>query len=322
MLFHGFCVGTPPLLNSPEWLDLLRAHQPIGCRDIGTVKLLKAAGIDAYWSGCLTMMFGRNFSRVPDSQRRGVYFVDIHPDVEASYIPDRLRRRAIRASTFPPQVRIDNRVFRWGWLAGFIDMLRTAELVVTRRLHAALPCLGFGTPFVVIPDAAISNARHRFSGFLDFLPGAFRDDDAGCRKIDWDRRAPIAIPEQFEVSLARFTDQLAGRFGIHPPKPVPVDRILVSDRIRFRNPGFGFEPGGVRLAMGSDRTECVVANWTDEVIEILFPDHVLTSRMDISVEIRRRPEAAYEAAGSLRDLQIPASLAQLAEARVASYAMA
>lgn len=54
----------------------LKAHGPIGCRDLNTKALLEARGIPAYFSNCLTLTLGRSFPPVPDEERRGVCFVD------------------------------------------------------------------------------------------------------------------------------------------------------------------------------------------------------------------------------------------------------
>lgn len=54
----------------------LKAHGPIGCRDMNTVELLKSRGILAYFSNCLTLTLGRSFPPVPQEERHGVCFVD------------------------------------------------------------------------------------------------------------------------------------------------------------------------------------------------------------------------------------------------------
>ena len=57
-LFVSFHVTTGPAraaMVTDESLAYLRRHEPIGCRDLDTTSFLRAAGIDAYFSGCLTM---------------------------------------------------------------------------------------------------------------------------------------------------------------------------------------------------------------------------------------------------------------------------
>lgn len=49
-------------------------HAPIGCRDTNTAEMLTAKGIEAYFSGCMTLTLGVKYKRNYD--RRGVVFVD------------------------------------------------------------------------------------------------------------------------------------------------------------------------------------------------------------------------------------------------------
>jgi len=38
----------------------LKRHEPIGCRDLNTMKMMQNKGIDSYFSGCLTLTLGTN----------------------------------------------------------------------------------------------------------------------------------------------------------------------------------------------------------------------------------------------------------------------
>lgn len=57
-------------------VSYLKAHGPIGCRDMNTVEILKSRGIPAYFSSCLTLTLGRTFPPTPKEGRHGVCFVD------------------------------------------------------------------------------------------------------------------------------------------------------------------------------------------------------------------------------------------------------
>ena len=56
-------------------LEYLKEHEPIGCRDYYTVGLLKEKGIDAYFSGCMTLTLSET-CRYNGNKREGIYFVD------------------------------------------------------------------------------------------------------------------------------------------------------------------------------------------------------------------------------------------------------
>lgn len=60
-------------------VEYLKKHGPVGCRDKGTEKLLKAKGIEAYFSGCLTLTLGKTYKHNPKSEH--VCFVDPYHEV-------------------------------------------------------------------------------------------------------------------------------------------------------------------------------------------------------------------------------------------------
>lgn len=63
-----------PKILRDECIDYFKKHQPIGCRDMHTVDLLKKNGIDAYFSGCLTLTLGRKYKF--KGKRKGIYMVE------------------------------------------------------------------------------------------------------------------------------------------------------------------------------------------------------------------------------------------------------
>ena len=72
--FHLNVLAQDHFLNTPQIVDYLKQYAPIGCRDRKTAEVLNAKGIDAYFSGCLTLTLGETYSD-PQKERK-VYFVD------------------------------------------------------------------------------------------------------------------------------------------------------------------------------------------------------------------------------------------------------
>ena len=68
-LFVSFHVNTVAALT-PEAIDYLVEHGPVGCRDWATVDLLLSAGVDAFFTGCLTTTIDAVFP--PSGGRAGV----------------------------------------------------------------------------------------------------------------------------------------------------------------------------------------------------------------------------------------------------------
>lgn len=63
--------GLPDFLDE-ESVDYFKRHEPIGCRDTKSVELLKEKGVDAYFTGCLTLTLGRKYK---STQRDGKVYV-------------------------------------------------------------------------------------------------------------------------------------------------------------------------------------------------------------------------------------------------------
>lgn len=61
---------------SPESIEYFKRHQPIGCRDHYTEENLKKHGVDAYFSGCLTLTLGESYKR--DEITDEIYITDLN----------------------------------------------------------------------------------------------------------------------------------------------------------------------------------------------------------------------------------------------------
>lgn len=72
--FHLNVLAAEGML-SDEGVSYLRKFSPIGCRDKGTFSVLASKGVEAYFSGCMTLTLGKTY-RFEGAQREGIYFVD------------------------------------------------------------------------------------------------------------------------------------------------------------------------------------------------------------------------------------------------------
>ena len=213
-------------------LEHLKKHEPIGCRDKGTEKLLKNAGVEAYFSGCLTLTLGQTYQLPDEATRHGIYFVDPAFDVRGGklywalllfksigailskpLLLLRLYRKIVKISWIEHWEQIPW-LKRWFYTLDFYrqystvfgddiidaaefmeqhirqDLFKTeeskfamadsmlkkyesAELVVTGRIHAALPCTGMGTPVVFTnlerQNSGTSASIGRLDGLLEFF---------------------------------------------------------------------------------------------------------------------------------------------------------
>lgn len=218
--FHLNILAKEVLLSPPS-LSYLRQHAPIGCRDLNTLELLKNNGVEAYFSGCLTLTLGEKYRSETKEDRTyivdPVYEVHLrggnilkavltlfrHPkDMHALYPkyrtfarPDRgwmdklletalyyreytrvFSREIVVESTYIGheqagyRSRFDSDQARLKEAERLIRLYAGARLVVTSRIHCALPCLGLETPVVYLEkaqDAEVSSCR--LGGLRDFF---------------------------------------------------------------------------------------------------------------------------------------------------------
>lgn len=80
-LFISFHI-TPDkaeVMLSDKGISYLKKYEPIGCRDMGTKRVLEEKGIKAYFSGCLTLTLGITYKHSPIY--KNIIFVDPHFDI-------------------------------------------------------------------------------------------------------------------------------------------------------------------------------------------------------------------------------------------------
>jgi len=71
--FHINKLAEKELLSSKS-IDYFKQHEPIGCRDLNTMNMLQKCGVNAYFSGCLTLTLCNSYqSKIKDNS---IYFTD------------------------------------------------------------------------------------------------------------------------------------------------------------------------------------------------------------------------------------------------------
>lgn len=117
ILYAGIYIGH----NHKPKYEALKGHK-IGARDPYSNLLFKEQGLNSEMIGCATLTLARY-----DGPRSGI----IQGDVQ----------------TIPNAMKWED---QWILTEKRLEQFRTAELVRTKRLHVAMPCLAMGTP-VIIP---------------------------------------------------------------------------------------------------------------------------------------------------------------------------
>ncbi len=148
----------------------IAAVRPVGCRDYYTLEFFQKHKIPAYFSGCLTLTLQRErfTQRIA---RSGVVISDC-PYVSQRHdlFPlnhwwnHKIRGKKIRSLVDSFLDRVNGSVVylnhtasmdsshqqRFEQAKALLETYANAELVITSRLHCALPCLAMGTPVIFI----------------------------------------------------------------------------------------------------------------------------------------------------------------------------
>lgn len=175
-----------------EDIEYLKIYEPIGCRDEYTLDECLKKGIRAYLNGCITICFsGGGYNR-----NGNVYLVDVEKELE-KFIPKKLQQEAVRLTHLISEgdLRKDAKKLLTQYAV-------TAKLVITSRLHAAIPCTAMGIPVIF----AKNDFPSRYTWCDRFIPVY---DQSQYDKIDWNPQ-PIDLEEykgmMIELVSARLMD--------------------------------------------------------------------------------------------------------------------
>lgn len=199
--FVAFHINSSALeiLNKNNSIDYFKKNEPIGCRDRYTVELLKNKGVDAYFTGCLTLTLGKTYSS--NSKNNKIYFVDpFIPDISRQSKFSKMMKILLNVNKLKTIKKINDKknitIFSLTNTVNTINFIKMykslfsvaelenaeyvnhiylpnqfstedekfleaerllknyaqAKLVVTSRIHCALPCLAVETPVLYTDD--------------------------------------------------------------------------------------------------------------------------------------------------------------------------
>ena len=178
----------------------LNEHGPVGARNYPTLELLNKNGVEAYFSGCVTLTLKPD----PRIKRQDyVLAVDVSDKVFDN-IKSRTKRRVIRLDTYrsPDMTREEKFALAYYWLY----LYQSAHAVVTTRLHTMLPCLAFQTPVFAIAG----RDPKRYSGLIDLVRHASENEFIKNEKL-FDLDKPDNNPEDY-LALRKNLEQTCRKF--------------------------------------------------------------------------------------------------------------
>lgn len=193
-IFVSFHVNHTGLLDEPT-IAYLQEHGPIGCRDWATVDLLLGAGVDAFFTGCLTTTVDGVFPPLEEVDREepGVALVVDLPERAGRRMKIPVERASNGETRFRDLDLVAGIEAASDILAGYQTRVRT---LLTSRLHAYLPATSLGIDARLRPPVP---GDVRFDGLLEMKP----DSDELIRMRDGIRDLVAGVFEQVLAGASR-----------------------------------------------------------------------------------------------------------------------
>jgi len=197
-MFVSFHVADKRIVNGKN-KKYYKKYEPIGCRDYSTVQKLDEVGIEAKFTGCLTLMLENPYSRL--EKRDYVVVSDSHPGPDAyensappnksapnmfkKLIPKKVQKDAVYVehNVGPEAKKYAKKMER---SLELLELYAKAKTVITSRLHCALPCIAMGVPVVFLHKEW--DTEERFDGYRHMINGY----GPKAKKIDIDWKAPTS----------------------------------------------------------------------------------------------------------------------------------
>ena len=142
-----------PEMLTPDAIAYLKKYGPVGCRDWQSVAVLRAVGVPAFFSGCLTTTVDTLFPAPATDHRSGTLRVDWTKDSKGPKKKQTVT--AIRDKSFPENLELAR-----NWVA---DYAYKYKQVLTSRLHANLPARSVGAQVEFEPK---NKSDSRFGGLI------------------------------------------------------------------------------------------------------------------------------------------------------------
>lgn len=166
--------------------EKLNEYGPIGCRDTGTMKLLEKNSINSYFSGCLTLTIEKDKKLKKEDY---ICIVDIDKEAE-EYLKNNISSSTKIIKKTHQLNAHENQLLPWEQrfknVKELLDIYQKAKLVITSRLHCALPCLALETPVLLLYDEDKMYTKDRLSDYAKMVNSMSTKEflNSGIEKIN------------------------------------------------------------------------------------------------------------------------------------------
>ena len=232
-------------------VDYLKQHEPIGCRDTSTMEFMQKLNVEAYFSGCMTLML-KNPNITKQSNK--IFLVDVNKGYY-SLFPLQIRTN-FSYLTHSMQVKYADNLKQFSKGYHLLEQYATAKLVITQRIHCALPCVAMGIPVIFIQSPGLpggegskTQSSPRTRGLtpmfhtVDLYKMSTIEAQEWLQKFPWDNPPPNPNAGMMMRMRATFWNVIrqnqalydaAYKFGMVPLQPptvqasaqVPDDQLL------------------------------------------------------------------------------------------------
>lgn len=172
----------------------------IGCRDYSTLEFLQKSGVNSFFSGCMTLQTKR--PDVHAERTSTIYIVDVDKHV-LDLFPKQIRDDAVYLTHAYYSKKGDPLDLYDRFQKAYEKIMKygTAKLVITQRVHCALPSVNMGTPVIFINHpgllgASTKKASSRTTGLtplfhtLDLFSLSIEDAKQWLLDFPWDNPPP------------------------------------------------------------------------------------------------------------------------------------
>jgi hypothetical protein len=238
-LFVSFHLHSVDALDD-ETVAYLRKHGPVGCRDWTTVDLLLSAGIDAFFTGCVTSTVDAVFPLLRDVDRSQANTIGV---IDADVPGDLAHQPVERLTNADPGHRdLDLVTGTRAAIKLLGDYQRRFARIITSRLHAYLPATTLGLDVDFRPKLA---GDARFTGLAGLSPDSadletmrtgLRDLIAASLAVIFSGKPADEVYAAWRARTAPLVEEARARHDAAPPAYPSVDLSHVERRLREQPP--------------------------------------------------------------------------------------
>ncbi len=237
------------IASSSRIVSFLKSKAPIGARDMITKRFMESIGVRSFFAGCMTLFLRKPH---PAEKRDNTIYINDLSHENINLLPQWIVKKA----------KFVKHTLDYGWgntlltQERFVDAYKIlekyshAKLVITRRIHAALPCVAMGTPVIFFNSAKMPGgggstvtASERVKGLVDLFHSidlyniTVEQAKEKLRKFNWTNppsnpnlasRMQMVSSMWFIMRKNKAIHESARRFGMLPLTPQWLTKVQPS----------------------------------------------------------------------------------------------